>query len=232
MLFSVDYGIATDAIDPTLRTKESTVMKQAMRSQLMIENLGEELRVLYVAMTRAREKLYLTGAKDHLFDYLEKKIHETDKTARSYSQLTMAGSFLDWITAAACKHKSFKAIYEQLGINVPFDGVCYKDESPLSVLLVTKSSLSMQTSLWRAEEAIKRTALENWKTKTSIKAAGGIYRIGIKDTPRGGSLCSEWIRHKRACCTAYKARTKTARSRVLRAFARRRTLARVFAAKR
>ena len=77
MLFSVDYGIATDAIDPTLRTKESTVMKQAMRSQLMIENLGEELRVLYVAMTRAREKLYLTGAKDHLFDYLEKKIHET-----------------------------------------------------------------------------------------------------------------------------------------------------------
>ena len=25
----------------------------------------------------------------------------------------------------------------------------------------------MQTSLWRAEEAIKRTALENWKTKTT-----------------------------------------------------------------
>lgn len=110
----------------------------------------------------------------------------------------------------------------------------------------------MQTSLWRAEEAIKRTALENWKTKTTDETAkkliesrflvryddsplsklqSGIYRIGIKDTPRGGSLCSEWIRRRRACCTAYKARTKTARSRVLRAFARRRTLARVFAAK-
>ena len=54
---------------------------------------------------------------------------------------------------------------------MPFDGVCYKDESPLSVLLVTKSSLSMQTSLWRAEEAIKRTALENWKTKTTDETA-------------------------------------------------------------
>ena len=189
MLFSVDYGIATDAIDPTLRTKESTVMKQAMRSQLMIENLGEELRVLYVAMTRAREKLYLTGAKDHLFDYLEKKIHETDKTARelSYSQLTMAGSFLDWITAAACKHKSFKAIYEQLGINVPFDGVCYKDECPLSVLLVTKSSLSMQTSLWRAEEAMKRTALENWKNETtdetSKKLIESRFLVRYDDSP-------------------------------------------------
>lgn len=164
-------------------------MKQAMRSQLMIENLGEELRVLYVAMTRAREKLYLTGAKDHLFDYLEKKIHETDKTARelSYSQLTMAGSFLDWITAAACKHKSFKAIYEQLGINVPFDGVCYKDESPLSVLLVTKSSLSMQTSLWRAEEAMKRTALENWKTKTEDETAKNLiesrFLVRYDDSP-------------------------------------------------
>lgn len=172
MLFSVDYGIATDAIDPTMRTKESTVMKQAVRSELVLENLGEELRVLYVAMTRAKEKLYLTGAKDGLFDYLEKKIHETDKMTRalSYNALTTASCFLDWITAAACKHKSFKAIYEQLGLNVPFDGVCYQDESPLSVSIVTKSSLSMQTSLWRAEEAMKRTALENWKTDTIDEA--------------------------------------------------------------
>jgi ATP-dependent helicase/nuclease subunit A len=172
MLFSVDYGIATDAIDPAMRTKESTVMKQAVRSELVLENLGEELRVLYVAMTRAKEKLYLTGAKDGLFNYLEKKIHETDKMTRalSYNALTTAGCFLDWITAAACKHKSFKAIYEQLGLNVPFDGVCYQDESPLSVSIVTKSSLSMQTSLWRAEEAMKRTTLENWKTDTIDEA--------------------------------------------------------------
>ncbi len=173
MLFSVDYGIATDAIDPIMRTKESTIMKQAVRSELVLENLGEELRVLYVAMTRAKEKLYLTGAKDGLFDYLEKMIHATDKTARalSYNALTTAGCFLDWITAALCKHRSFKAIYEQLGFNVPFDGACFNDESLLSVSVVTKSSLSMQTSLWRAEEAMKRTALENWKTNASDETA-------------------------------------------------------------
>lgn len=189
MLFSVDYGIATDAIDPAMRTKESTVMKQAVRSELVLENLGEELRVLYVAMTRAKEKLYLTGAKDGLFDYLEKKIHETDKMTRalSYNALTTAGCFLDWITAAACKHKSFKAIYEQLGLNVPFDGVCYQDESPLSVSIVTKSSLSMQTSLWRAEEAMKRTALENWKTDTIDEAAKELiasrFAVRYDDSP-------------------------------------------------
>ena len=189
MLFSVDYGIATDAIDPAMRTKESTVMKQAVRSELVLENLGEELRVLYVAMTRAKEKLYLTGAKDGLFDYLEKKIHETDKMTRalSYNTITTAGCFLDWITAAACKHKSFKAIYDQLGLNVPFDGVCYQDESPLSVSIVTKSSLSMQTLLWRAEEAMKRTALENWKTDTIDEAAKELiqsrFAVRYNDSP-------------------------------------------------
>ena len=189
MLFSVDYGIATDAIDPAMRTKESTVMKQAVRSELVLENLGEELRVLYVAMTRAKEKLYLTGAKDGLFDYLEKKIHETDKMTRalSYNALTTAGCFLDWITAAACKHKSFKVIYDQLGLNVPFDGVCYQDESPLSVSIVTKSSLSMQTSLWRAEEAMKRTALENWKNDTIDEAAKELiasrFAVRYDDSP-------------------------------------------------
>lgn len=164
MLFSVDYGIATDAIDPSLRIKETTVMKQAIRSTLVLENLGEELRILYVAMTRAKEKLYLTGAKDGLLDYLEKKIHETEKSvqALSYNSLTTATCFLDWVTAAICKHKSFKPIYDQLGIDVPFDGVCFQDQSPLSVSVVTKSSLSMQTSLWRAEEAEKRAVLENW----------------------------------------------------------------------
>ena len=189
MLFSVDYGIATDAIDPVMRTKESTVMKQAIRSELVLENLGEELRVLYVAMTRAKEKLYLTGAKDGLFDYLEKKIHETDKMTRalSYNALTTASCFLDWITAVACKHKSFKAIYEQLGLNVPFDGVCYQDESPLSVSIVTKSSLSMQTSLWRAEEAMKRTTLENWKTDTIDEVAKELiasrFAVHYDDSP-------------------------------------------------
>ena len=164
MLFSVDYGIATDAIDPIMRTKETTVMKQAIRSTLVLENLGEELRILYVAMTRAKEKLYLTGAKDGLLSYLEKKIHETDKSvqALSYNSLTTATCFLDWVVAAICKHKSFKSIYDQLGLDLPFDGVCFQDQSPLAVSVVTKSSLSMQTSLWRAEEAEKRTVLENW----------------------------------------------------------------------
>lgn len=189
MLFSVDYGIATDAIDPVMRTRESTVMKQAVRSELVLENLGEELRVLYVAMTRAKEKLYLTGAKDGLFGYLEKKIHETDKMTRalSYNALTTAECFLDWITAALCKHRSFKEIYEQLGLNVPFDGVCYQDESPLAVSIVTKSSLSMQTSLWRTEEAMKRTVLENWKNDTVDEAAKELiesrFAVRYDDSP-------------------------------------------------
>ena len=167
MLFSVDYGIGTDAIDLANRTKETTIMKEAIRHQLALENLGEELRVLYVAMTRAKEKLYLVGAKEGLLEYLGKIIEETDKSSQSlsYHMITQANCFLDWITAAMCKHSCFVQIYKKLGLNVPFDGICFKDESPLSVSIVTKSSLSMNEALRRSEDALKRNALEQWDTK-------------------------------------------------------------------
>ena len=61
LLIHPDLGIGADAIFPEERIIISSVMKQVLRRQILTENLGEELRVLYVAMTRAREKLILTG---------------------------------------------------------------------------------------------------------------------------------------------------------------------------
>lgn len=44
------------------RTKAPTILKKAIQQILLTESLGEELRVLYVAVTRAKEKLYLSGS--------------------------------------------------------------------------------------------------------------------------------------------------------------------------
>ena len=46
---------------PDKRLIISTMYKQLIRRQLKRESLGEELRVLYVALTRAKEKLIITG---------------------------------------------------------------------------------------------------------------------------------------------------------------------------
>ena len=61
ILFDVDYGVGPDYIDLENRTKVQTLLKKVIQKKTQIDNLGEELRVLYVAMTRAKEKLIMTG---------------------------------------------------------------------------------------------------------------------------------------------------------------------------
>ena len=56
-----DWGIGMDSWNPVTRTKYSNIRKDAIADKMKRDSLGEELRVLYVAMTRAKEKLILTG---------------------------------------------------------------------------------------------------------------------------------------------------------------------------
>lgn len=61
ILMHVDYGVGPDYIDLENRTKVPTLLKKVIQKKNQMDSLGEELRVLYVAMTRAKEKLIMTG---------------------------------------------------------------------------------------------------------------------------------------------------------------------------
>lgn len=70
-----------------------------------LENLGEELRVLYVAMTRAKEKLILTASDKNLESKLEKwkeSLFETEG-GLPFTLLSLASSYLDWILMAIAR---------------------------------------------------------------------------------------------------------------------------------
>ena len=71
-----DWGMGIDYWDPVSRTKYRTLRKEAIADKIRRESLGEELRVLYVAMTRAKEKLILTG-------YLEDIPHKCEDWEKS-----------------------------------------------------------------------------------------------------------------------------------------------------
>lgn len=60
--FHVDYGIGTDMVDVASRVRKKSFHKRAMAESMKINAIGEELRILYVALTRAVEKLILVGA--------------------------------------------------------------------------------------------------------------------------------------------------------------------------
>lgn len=105
LLIDSDLGIAADYLDLTLRVKSPTLKKNVLKRKMELDNLGEELRVLYVAMTRAKEKLIMTGADRSLAKKLEKwknvRWGNGSPSGRPaqipYTVLSTAGSFLDWV---------------------------------------------------------------------------------------------------------------------------------------
>ncbi len=107
-------GISGDYVDYKKRTRSVTLTKRIMQKQIRLENLAEELRVLYVAMTRAKEKLILTGAvtdvEKRKKDWELKTVDYRDE-ALSYSALSGANSYLDWIVPA-CESgsKGYKSV--------------------------------------------------------------------------------------------------------------------------
>ncbi len=65
LLIHPEYGLGLQEVDVKRHTRRTTVLGEAMAEISRAENMGEELRVLYVAMTRAKEKLIFTaGAPD------------------------------------------------------------------------------------------------------------------------------------------------------------------------
>jgi ATP-dependent helicase/nuclease subunit A len=66
LLVHHDLGFGPDYVDPEKRIAYPTLAKQALRCKLKLETLSEEMRILYVAFTRAREKLIVTGSVRNL----------------------------------------------------------------------------------------------------------------------------------------------------------------------
>lgn len=96
LLIDPELGIATDYLDLENRLKSATLKKNVLRRKMELDNLGEELRVLYVAMTRAKEQLIMTGTDRNLEKKLEKYriVPEADGQI-PYTVLAGAGSYLD-----------------------------------------------------------------------------------------------------------------------------------------
>ena len=95
-------GVGLDAVDTGMRTKSPSLLKQVIQKEEALDSLGEELRVLYVALTRAKEKLIITGTVKNI----EKKLDSYGFSGRqkkkqlSFTRLSRANSYLDWLIPA------------------------------------------------------------------------------------------------------------------------------------
>lgn len=113
-----DYYFGVDNIDYINREKTPTLQKKFLQEQLKLEMLQEELRVLYVALTRAKEKLILTATVKDLIKFIKKPFGSVAYREKGLSYLTMmsAKSFLEWILPALVNEKCTDKIFKDYGI--------------------------------------------------------------------------------------------------------------------
>ncbi len=96
VIMDTDLGLAMDCIDPVSRTRRPTLKKNVLARKLWEDSMGEELRVLYVAMTRAEEKLVLTAScREEFWQAAQGEGVESDPLFASPLRLLEAGSFFD-----------------------------------------------------------------------------------------------------------------------------------------
>ena len=105
VLLHSEWGAGVDLIDLKRRTKTPTFLKKMIREETVLENLAEEMRILYVALTRAKEKLIMTGAA---------KITEDGAVSDVSSVFRTEGArcYLDWVLPCILSDETGKVTQE------------------------------------------------------------------------------------------------------------------------
>ena len=96
LIVDMDMGIGTDYVNPQRRVRNRTLRRLALARKMREDNLAEEMRVLYVAMTRPKEKLILTATVENAAQKWEQQ-RQMGTERLYYNEFIEAGSYLDFL---------------------------------------------------------------------------------------------------------------------------------------
>nr|WP_318505150.1 helicase-exonuclease AddAB subunit AddA [Bacillus sp. T3] len=107
-----ELGFAAKYVDPVKRIAYPSLPQLAFKRKKKMELLAEEMRVLYVALTRAKEKLFLLGSVKDLQKTLEKwdSVDATDSWLLPDYDRASASTYLDWVGPALVRHHDCREV--------------------------------------------------------------------------------------------------------------------------
>ena len=134
VLLHQDMGIGAKYIDYDMQIKYDTLSKRAIKDKILTETLSEEMRILYVALTRAKEKLFITGISKDIKKELEKidsNIERYEKQDNKINPILIkkCKKYLEWILYVyqyeknSCKDKIDFNIYKKKELLTKFKKV-------------------------------------------------------------------------------------------------------------
>ena len=111
ILIHQEIGFGPNYENSELKIEYPTLAKEAIKMVSKRESISEEMRVLYVALTRAKEKLIITGIEKDLQKSIESKekelqIYESEDNSKINPKILESyKSYLDWIELVYLKNK-------------------------------------------------------------------------------------------------------------------------------
>ncbi|WP_096188758.1 helicase-exonuclease AddAB subunit AddA [Evansella halocellulosilytica] len=140
-LLHKELGFGSKYIDPKLRISYPSIPQLAIKKRMHMESLAEEMRVLYVALTRAKEKLYMIGTVQNAEKSLENwmdLLAEEDWLLPTMER-QRSSKFLDWVGPAVLRHRSSSS-YHGSDTELNMNEVT-TDQSKWSMEIIEKNTL-------------------------------------------------------------------------------------------
>ena len=180
-----EWGVGLDCIDLEQRTKSPTFLKKIIQEETALENLAEELRVLYVAMTRAKEKLILTGVceipeelrpEETLWPEGALWSEETGGTAGNSGNVDADTRTSGWQENAGEEI----GLYQLEGARTCLDWIlpavlpgCGSADCPVEVRVITGSSIRRANAVADRADRLSLDVLRHWNPEGSYVPALG-----------------------------------------------------------
>lgn len=143
-----DYGVGLDYVDLEKRVKYKDIRKRFLAKYMQEDSLGEELRVLYVALTRAKEKLILTG---FCKDFEKMRLGGGSESGKAEKDKQKV-----WDD----KKSELLPLQSRVGARCYLDWILSADSPLMNIKLYTAQNL--------ANEAIETAVKEQWNKQTLL----------------------------------------------------------------
>lgn len=193
VLLHSGLGIAVKRKDEKLNATFNTMPREALALSLKRDEMSEELRVLYVAMTRAKQKLIMLSSQKKLESYLCKIGSNLVESTSVMPFVVRNCSYLsDWLTMCAMLHPDGKSLREIAGCDVEPD---YTVTFPMEVKVVSDFFLDDEIDIDESSTEIEiqdtdDTVVETLKERTSFE----YKKSGLKKLP--SKIAASDLSHK------------------------------------
>ncbi|KXG10100.1 ATP-dependent helicase/nuclease subunit A [Anoxybacillus sp. P3H1B] len=207
-LMDKDLGFAAHFVHPRLRVSYPTIAQLALKRKQELELLAEEMRILYVALTRAKEKLFLVGTVKKLEN--EKKrwqsvcVH-SEWLLPDYIRAS-ARCYLDWIGYSLVRHADAVCLHD--GFTVEND--IFAHESKWNVQAVSAAEIDREIENAEQQEAKiteqlrkgERVPLQSEWHDEIVRRMNWLYPYPLSTTSRAKQTVSE-LKQQRETFGAY-----------------------------